>query len=32
MQGDVLGKNIKLVSTPKQEVKADKKQNLVFAQ
>ncbi len=31
LQGDVLGKNIQLVSTPKQEVKADKKQNLVFA-
>ena len=29
-QSDVLGKNIQLVSTPKQEVKVDKKQNLVF--
>ena len=31
MQGDVLGKNIQLFSTPKQEVKVDKKQNLVFS-
>ena len=32
LQGDVLGKNIKLVSTSRQEVKADKKQHLVFAE
>jgi len=32
LQGDVLGKNIKLVSTPKPEVNVDKKQHLVFAE
>ena len=32
LQGDVLGKNIKLVSTPKPEVNVDKKQHIVFAE
>ncbi len=32
MKGDVLGKNIQLVSTSKKEIKLDKKQNFVFAE
>jgi hypothetical protein len=32
LQGDVLGKNITLVATPRQEIKLDKKQHLVFAE